>query len=62
MRILFVLISVVLSQTLFSQVENLYPTKVNKLYFPEEIKKLYEERYDLYNKQNKKTGTDRDGT
>ena len=54
MRILFVLFSVMLSQILFSQVKDLYPTKVDKLYFPEELKKLYEERYVLYKKQDNK--------
>jgi uncharacterized FlgJ-related protein len=37
-----------------SQVLDLYPTEVNKLSFPEEIKKLYEERYVLYMKQDNK--------
>lgn len=54
MRILFVLFSIFLSQSLPSQVLDLYPTEVNKLSFPEEIKKLYEERYVLYMKQDNK--------
>ena len=54
MRILFVLFSIFLSQSLPSQVLDLYPTEVNKLSFPEEIKKLYEERYVLYKKQDNK--------
>lgn len=54
MRILFVLFSIFLSQSLPSQVLALYPTEVNKLSFPEEIKKLYEERYVLYMKQDNK--------
>ena len=54
MRILFVLFSIFLSQSLPSQVLDFYPTEVNKLSFPEEIKKLYEERYVLYMKQDNK--------
>lgn len=43
-----------LSQILFSQVKDLYPTKVDNLSFPEDLKKLYEERYTLYKKQDNK--------
>lgn len=43
MRFLFISLSVLVSQTLFSQVKDLYPTEVAKLPFTEEIKKLYAE-------------------
>lgn len=43
MRFIFILLSVIASQPLFSQVKDLYPTKVEKLSFTEEIKKLYAE-------------------
>lgn len=43
MKLIFTFLSVIASQTLFSQVKDLFPTKVEKLSFTEEIKKLYAE-------------------